>query len=191
MAPAPIAQQARAHLGVGRVDAHVQRAELLGDDPLEIGLGETREGREIAVEKRQPEVVVLQVQAAAHPLGELVDEAERAVVVAGLHPIEDRVGELDTERRAFGLVHHELLLEAAAPHFEVDLGAVDVDLVRDDVAELLAVDGQNLVAGRDPGLLRGRPGRDRKNASGGHSPRIRASASDHRSTSGVQVPSRP
>ena len=75
------------------------------------------------------------------------------------------------------LSHDELLLEAAPPHFEVDLGAVGLDLVRDHVAELLAVDGQNLVAGRDSGLLRRGSGRDGKNASGGHPPRIRAARS--------------
>ena len=102
-----------------------------------------------------------------------MDEAERAVVVAGLHPVEHRVRELEAERRAFRLAHHDLLLEAAPPDLEVDLGAVGVQLVGDHVAELLAVDRQNLVAGRDSGVVRGGSGRDSKNSSGRHPPRLR------------------
>ena len=66
---APVAQQPRAHLGVGGVDAHVERAELLGDHPLEVGLGEAGERGEVPVEERQPVVVVLQVEALRMPFG--------------------------------------------------------------------------------------------------------------------------
>ena len=62
---APVAQQPGPQLGIGGVDAHVQRAELLGDDALEVGLGEAGERGEVAVEERQPVVVVLQRQALA------------------------------------------------------------------------------------------------------------------------------
>ena len=43
---------------------------------------------EVPVQERQAVVVVLQVQAAAHALGQLVDEAELAVVVARADPVE-------------------------------------------------------------------------------------------------------
>ena len=150
----PVAQQPCSHVGVGRVDAHVERAEPLADDPLEVGFGEPGQRREVSVEKRQAEVVVLEVEAAAHPLRELMDEAERAVVVARLHPVEHRVRELEPERRTLLLVHHQLLLEPAPPDFEVDLGRVGLQLVGDHVAELLAVDREDLVARRDAGLVR-------------------------------------
>ena len=88
------------------------------------------------------------------------------------------------------LSHHELLLQAAPPDLEVDLGAVGVDLVGDHVAELLAVDGQDLVAGGDPGLVRRRPGRDGKNASGGHQPRIRGRYARSRCSSPLRPPKR-
>ena len=127
-APA-VAQQADAHLGVGRVDAHVERAQLLGDDPLEVGLREPGERCEVSVEEGEPEVVVLQVEAPPHALRKLMDEAERAVVVAGLHAIEHRMRKLEPEGRTFRLAHDDLLLEPAAPHLEVDLGAVGVQLV--------------------------------------------------------------
>ena len=59
----PVAQHVGAHVGVGGVDAHVQRRQALGDDPLEVGLGEAGERGEVPVEERQPVVVVLQVEA--------------------------------------------------------------------------------------------------------------------------------
>ena len=113
VAPRRLRSSRRAHVGIGRVDADVQRPEPLGHDPLEVGLGETGERREVPVEERQPVVVVLQVQALAHALGQLVDEAERAVVVAGAHPVEHRARQLDAERRALGLVDVRRPLEPA------------------------------------------------------------------------------
>jgi hypothetical protein len=43
---------------------------------------------EVPVQEREAVVVVLHVQAAAQTGRELVDEAELAAVVAGLHPVE-------------------------------------------------------------------------------------------------------
>ena len=167
---APVAQQPRADVGVGGVDAHVERAEPLGDDPFEVGLGEAGERREVPVEERQPVVVVLQVQAPPHALRQLVDEAERAVVVAGAHPVEDRARELEAERRAVGLVDHDQPLEAAAPDLELDTRPVGLELVRDDVAEILAVDRDDLVAGDDAGARGRGSGRDSDDSCRGMAP---------------------
>ena len=41
-----------AHVVVGGVDRHVQRRQALGDDPLEIGLGEPGERGEVPVQER-------------------------------------------------------------------------------------------------------------------------------------------
>ena len=95
-APA-VLQQIGPHLGIGGVDAHVQGRQALGDHPFQVGLGEAGQRGEVPVEERQAVVVVLQVQAAAHALGQLVDEAELAVVVAGPHPVEHRRVDLDAE----------------------------------------------------------------------------------------------
>ncbi len=83
-----VAQHPRPHLGVGGVDADVERAQALADHPLEVGLGEAGERGEVAVEEAQPVVVVLLVQAGAHARRQLVDEAELAVVVAGADLVE-------------------------------------------------------------------------------------------------------
>ena len=72
--------------------------EALGEDALGVELGEAGQRGEVPVEEGQPVVVVLQVEAAPHALGQLVDEAERAVVVAGADPVEDGRGDLHAER---------------------------------------------------------------------------------------------
>ena len=147
---APVAEQAGAQLGIGRVDAHVERAELLRQHALEVGLGEAGEGGEVPVEKGESVVVVLQVEAAPHALRELVDEAERAVVVAGAHAVEHRALEIEPERCAGGLVDDDELLETAAPKLELHAGLVGLDLVTDDVAHRFAVERDELVAGEEP-----------------------------------------
>ena len=144
---APVPQQAGAHVRVGGVDAHVERAQLLGDDPLEIGLGESGQRREVPVEEREAVVVVLQREALPHALRQLVDEAERAVVVARAHAVEHRARELEAERRPGGLVDADRALETAPPDLELDDRFVGLHLVADDVAQVLAVDGEDLVAG--------------------------------------------
>jgi hypothetical protein len=67
--PLRVAQHVGPEVGVGGVDGHEQRAEALGQDPLEVQLGEPGEGGEVAVEEGQPVVVVLQVEARRMPLG--------------------------------------------------------------------------------------------------------------------------
>ena len=96
------------------MDRHVQRRESLGDHSLEIGLGEAGQRREVAVEEAQPVVVVLEVETAAHPLGQLVDEAELAVVVARADAVEQGAGDLGPEWHTRRLVHGELDLDAVA-----------------------------------------------------------------------------
>ena len=113
--PAPrVAQHAAADLGIGGVDAHVERRQPLGHDPLEVGLGEAGQRREVAVQEAQPVVVVLEVEAPAHPLRQLVDEAELAVVVARADPVEHRALHLDAERLAVALRDVDDQLDPAA-----------------------------------------------------------------------------
>ena len=150
VAPRRFRQQTGTQLGIGGVDAHVERAELLGEHPLEVGLGEPRERGEVPVEEGEAVVVVLQVEAAAHPLGQLVDEAEGAVVVTGADAVEHRALEVEPEGRARGLVDDHELLETAAPKLELHAGLVGLDLVADDVAHRFAVEREELVAGEEP-----------------------------------------
>ena len=65
VAPRRLRSMSRPDVGIGGVDAHVERAQPLGDDPLEVGLGEAGERGEVPVEERQAVVVVLEVEARA------------------------------------------------------------------------------------------------------------------------------
>ena len=172
---APVAQQARAHLGIGRVDAHVERAQLLGDHPLEIGLGEAGERREVSVEKREPVVVVLQVQAlAASPSGSwwmkqngqwLSQVRTRSNTALASSSPSGAPSALSTAR---------LPLEAAPPHVELDLGAVDLQLVaRSRRGAASPLTARISSPASDARLLRRGSGRDSKNTSGGHAARLR------------------
>ena len=73
---------------VGCVNRHVQRRQSLGNDPFQIGFGEAGKGREVAVEKAQPIVIVLEIQTSTHALRKLIDEAKLAVVVARANTIK-------------------------------------------------------------------------------------------------------
>ncbi len=92
----------------------MQRRQPLGDHSFEVALGEAGQRREVAVQEAQPVVVVLQVQASAHALRELVDEAELAVVVARADPVEQRVRDLGAERDAGRLDDLDVDLDALA-----------------------------------------------------------------------------
>ena len=136
-----------AEVRIGRVDADVQRRQMFIDDPFEVGFGEAGQRREVPVEEAQPVVVVLQVEAAAQALGQLVDEAELAVVVARPHAVEDGARDFGTERLAGRLADLQLEVEAAALHVERDVGFVGPQAPLDHVARDATVDAHDGIAG--------------------------------------------
>ena len=86
------------------------------------------------------------------PGWQLVDEAELAVVVAGLDPVEDRRVEPDPERRPGALS----IVDVPCPGrpgrtVSIDVGLVDELLVLDDVGGQHPVDREQLVADRETG----------------------------------------
>src|SRR4029079_11227560 len=120
--------------------------------------------------------VVLHVEAAAHARGQLVDEAERTVVVARADAIEDRAGECRTQGFSGLLLDHDLPLETAATKLQLDDGLVDLELIADDVAHGLTVDGTELVAGAESGDIRRGTGRNRLDTGSRHRGILRAAA---------------
>ena len=94
-AHARLAEKAVAELRIRGVDGHVERREALLFDSPELSVVEVGQGDVVAVEEREPEVVVLDIEAPAHPAGQLVDEAEYALVAAGVDLA--RVGRLELE----------------------------------------------------------------------------------------------
>jgi len=169
----PVSQHLHAHLGVGGVDRHVERAQPLGHHPLEVRLGEAGERREVPVEEAQPVVVVLQVEALPQARWQLVDEAELAVVVAGAHLVEQGRVHLQPERLARRLGHLDRALQAPTGEVEHGVGVVDQEAPLDDVAGHLAVDGDHLVADLHPGTRRRRAWRHSDHTGKGHRSRLR------------------
>ena len=137
--PPPVAQHLGAQFGIGGVDADEQRRQTLGDDPLEVGLGEPGERREVPVQERQPVVVVLEIEAGAHPRRQLVDEAELAVVVAGAHLIEQGGVNLEAQRGAGSLVDLDVELQAAAVNLYFHLRFIHQAAILQNVARRDAV----------------------------------------------------
>jgi hypothetical protein len=135
------------------VDAHVERGQPLLHHALQVGLGETGERGEVPVEEAQPVVVVLRVQAAAHALRQLVDEAELAVVVTGVDAVEHGA----RHGRAEGLPCTALDLDVdghpSAVHRERHGVLLHEALPLDDVPRRDAVHGEHHVA-----LLQARAG---------------------------------
>ncbi len=85
------------------------------------------------------------------PFGQLVDEAELAVVVAGADPVEHGRLDLDAERLAGPLGDLDVEFESVAQDVEHDVGLVGEHLPLDHVAWDLTVDARDLVAGHEPG----------------------------------------
>ena len=153
---AAVAEQVGTDVGVGGVDGDEQGAEALGEHPFEVHLGEAGERGEVPVQEGQPVVVVLQRQAPPHALGQLVDEAELAVVVTGPHPVEDGRRDLGAERfpRLLGDLDGEGLRDAATAHDEVQIGLVDQQAVLDDITGRPSVEREELVPRSQAELVR-------------------------------------
>ena len=154
------AEQGVAQLRVGGVHRDVERREALGLDARELRFLEIGEGDVVAVQEREPEVVVLDVQALAHALRELVDEAEDALVGAGRDLGRARGLELEPELRAAAAeprgARPPVALDREA---QVLLARVEVEV--DHVAQGRAVDREDAVPGTQARPGRGRPRRHR------------------------------
>jgi hypothetical protein len=74
----------------------------------------------------------------------------------------------DAERFACCLVDGEVEIEAAPAYGDVEFGVVGEQLPLDDIARLVAVEGDHLVARLQTGPLCRRSGRDGHDAREGH-----------------------
>jgi hypothetical protein len=179
-----ILHEPHAHVGIGCVHRDVEGREPLVEDPLEVGVGEVREGDEVPVHEREDVVVILDEELAAHALRVLVDEAEDAVVVAALRL--PRL-ELRPERDAVladALDHPLHAVHAADQDLQLLLGDLrpEVDLVM----ELHAVDLEEALAGNEAEPLGESAGLDLGNREG--IAEANHVASSLRLTSGVRRP---
>ena len=161
-APFGVADQRDAQLRVGGVHGDVQRRDALLLDPPPVLFGQVGQGDEAAVEHRVAVVVVHDVERAAHPLGDLLDEAERAGVLADPDPVEGRIGEGDAPE----LVALEVQIDPPDRPGPFDLEAyplgLGVELEVERVLDRLGVDrGRPGPRFEDPEFVGERARRDR------------------------------
>jgi hypothetical protein len=175
------------------VNRDEEGAEAFGEDPFGIELGEPGQRGEVPVQEREPIVVILHVQTPSHALGQLVDEAEGAVVVAGPYAVEHRGGHLDPEGLARLFVDADEARQRCAGAFDHDAEVVGVGqlLEIDDVARLLPVEGEQLIAHGQAGAGCRRRLGDRSHRGSGHDAQVSARGAEGWSGVAEGGPGRP
>ncbi len=144
------AEERVAERRIGRMYRDVERRQPLRLDALEGRLVQVGQRDVVAVQERQPEVVVLDVEALAQAARILMDEAEDALVGARRDVARPRRNELEAE--VTPLAGH---LNAAGVVVALDgqpqpiVGRVELEV--DGIAERRAVDGDDPVTRVEPG----------------------------------------
>ena len=137
--------------GIRGVDRDMDGAQAFAHDAVQLGIVAAGERREMAVEKGQADVLVLQVERLPEALGHLVDEAEHAVLLADLHLV---LGQVHAD--GIAPVFHEGLEGAAIRSLDEHGGLI---VPGDEVLEVqlvqhrLAMDLQQGVTRPEPRLL--------------------------------------
>ena len=97
------------------------------------------QGHIVAEQKRQALVVVFEIQRFPQALGQLVDEAEHAVVCAGMLLV-DQIGlEFTAQRLVFALFHLQVIQLAILHHGQLKAFAGGVELVIQHIVDFVAV----------------------------------------------------
>jgi hypothetical protein len=162
------AEQRVPQLGIGRVDRDVERREALLEDPLERSLVEVAQRDVVSVQERQSVIVVLHVEAPTHSPGQLVDEAEDALVGARRDVARPRRCELEPEIGA-APIESPRDSDAVALDGQLEPLVAAVKVKVDHITEPVAVDRDDPIAGNEP--RRGR-GRSRSHGGDGHAARL-------------------
>ena len=147
LAAAPVGQHPDAELGVGGVDRNVDRRDVHLDDAVDLMVLHVRHGDIVAEQKGQALVVILEVKALAHTGGHLVDEAEHAVVGAGVLLVAE-VG-VEIAAKGAALLPADIPFPDAIRHLclQVKAPAVGIKIVVQRVIQFIVVHAQQLVAG--------------------------------------------
>ena len=170
-----VPQQPAAHLRLGGMHGDVEGGEVLLADLLPVRGGEVGQGDEVRRQERVAEVVVLDIERAAHPGGGLIDEAEDAAVVADPDSVRGGLGELQPQ--PFRTDVHAFLAglpcRGLPAHLDGVRRRVEVDV--DHVTYGVAVDRDERVSGAEADLLGDAPWGDaldgehgKASLSGGH-----------------------
>ncbi|CAB4905744.1 unannotated protein [freshwater metagenome] len=157
---ARIAQHLTTNRGVGGMNTDIQRREAFGNHPLEIGFGEPRQRREIAIEKTQAVIIIFEIQTLTHPRRQLVDKTKSAVVVTSTNSIKQ--GTCNFGSQSFASIFYDscLHLKTAAHKIDLNLGFVCHETPLNDVARNHSVQTNHLITRLQSRLKRRRIWRD-------------------------------
>ena len=134
---------------------NIQRRNLHADDAVGILVAQIGHGDIVAQQEGQTGIVVLKIQALAHALGQLIDEAEDAPVGTALLGIHQIGLELQTQILALGLADlHRALCAVFALNLQRQLGVIGVKLVIQHIPDGSAADGQQSFPHLQAGLFR-------------------------------------
>ena len=154
-----IAQHFGTQVGVGGVYRHVQRRDAHPDDAVGVLVAEIGHSDIVAQQKGQPGVVILEIQAPAHPPGQLVDKAEHAPVGAALLGVHQIGLELQAQVLALLLAQlHRAPGAAGALQLQGQAGVIGVKFIVHHIVDGVAADGQKRLPHLQTGLIRRRMG---------------------------------
>ena len=140
-----LTQEAVAEVGLRGVDGDVERREALLLDAPQLGILQIRQRDVVAVEEGEAEIVVLDVEALAHALGKLMDEAEDALVRARGDLAGTRRLQLQSQVPARPL-DPRMARAAVTLDLEAQPGLARVIVEVDGVAKRRTVDGDDAIA---------------------------------------------
>jgi hypothetical protein len=139
------------------VHGYVERAKPLFPYSFPILLAPIGEGYEVPPEKGATVIVILDIEAAPHPGGQLIHEAKGATVPATAQAIEDHL--LEIEAQILPILSSKPASEnlAPSPDYRLQLFLGRVEPVIDDIPQPVAIDGEEFIARQETHLLRRAP----------------------------------
>jgi hypothetical protein len=156
------------------MDGDIQRREALVDDAPDLLFADVRQGDVRSIEIGEAVILVLDVEGSAHPPGELMDEAEQAVV-ATLSRL--RVRKVKTQGSPGILFELQLPdFSPLLPDFQNEILARQEHLGIDQIPYGMSVDGQQDITGLQFQLFSDAPGFYRDNLKHGALPSGRSAA---------------
>ena len=151
----PRIEHGSAQIGIHRMDGNEQRREVVSFDAQKILFAHIRQRNKVAVKERHAIIVILDGQAFPHARRNLVDEAEAATIAARAYAVKDGGSELHAKFLIIVFVKSKQFL-LAIRMFDKKLNLLlgEGKAQVNDVAQLLSIDGEDLVTDGKFQLLR-------------------------------------
>ena len=142
-----VGQHPDTELGVGGVHRDVDGRDVHLDDAVDLVILHIGHGDVVAEQKAQPLVIILEIQALAHTGGQLVDEAEHAVVGAGMLLVAQIGGEIAAKGAALRTPDIPLPDAVGNLCLQVKAAAVGIKIIVQRIVQLIFIHAQQLIAG--------------------------------------------